>query len=245
MPGLETGLVRRLWIAASGAGLVSFEQGRFQVHDVARGFPHNEVRQLLADPDGGWVDAGHAREARFAALPPGDYRFRVAASQDGWRWRELDAPLAEWRRAARAQSALALVIADIDAFKAYNDSLGHLEGDRCLSAVAQVIRECASRAGDFAARFGGEEFVVLIPGADAAAATAFAERLRQACQARALPHPASPVAPVVTLSLGVASTRPSAEGRSAQLLAAADAALYRAKAQGRNRVVCAPAAPDA
>lgn len=151
--------------------------------------------------------------------------------------RRLDEVLdTEWRRAFRAQAPLAVVIADIDAFKAYNDTLGHPEGDKCLAAVAEVIRQATHRASDFAARYGGEEFIILLPGADQAAAVAFAEVLRQACEARAIPHPASGVASVVTLSLGVAACVPSSEGSAAELVAQADAALYRAKQDGRNRV---------
>jgi diguanylate cyclase (GGDEF)-like protein len=151
--------------------------------------------------------------------------------------RRLDETLdAEWRRALRSQTSLAVVIADIDAFKAYNDTLGHPEGDKCLTAVAEVIQQAASRGGDFAARYGGEEFVILIPGADRAAAVAFAEMLRKACEARAIPHPFSPVGRVVTISLGVAATIPTEEATAEALLAAADEALYRAKLEGRNRV---------
>jgi diguanylate cyclase (GGDEF)-like protein len=151
--------------------------------------------------------------------------------------RRLDETLdTEWRRASRLRTPLAVVIADIDEFKAYNDSLGHPQGDKCLVAVAEVIRDAANRAGDFAARYGGEEFMVLIPGLDHAAATAYAEMLRQACEARAIPHPASPVASVVTISLGVAAHIPSDQVSVEALIAEADAALYRAKKEGRNRV---------
>ncbi len=151
--------------------------------------------------------------------------------------RRLDEMLeTEWRRAERAQTPLAIVLVDIDAFKAYNDNLGHPEGDQCLAAVAEVIRQAAGRAGDLAARYGGEEFMVLIPGMDHAAAMAYAGRLRQACETRAIPHPASPVGPVVTISLGVAARVPSKELTVAALVAEADAALYRAKKEGRNRV---------
>jgi diguanylate cyclase (GGDEF)-like protein len=150
--------------------------------------------------------------------------------------RHLDATLdIEWRRAARAHTSLAVVIADVDVFKAYNDSLGHPEGDKCLVAVADVIRNTSHRAGDLAARYGGEEFMIVVPGLAHAAALEYAQRLCRAVQARAIAHPASPVAPVVTLSLGVAACTPSEQRTPADLVAQADAALYRAKNEGRNR----------
>jgi len=142
----------------------------------------------------------------------------------------------EWRRACRSETDLAVVIADIDNFKLYNDSLGHQEGDHCLTAVAEVFLRAAGRASDIAARYGGEEMVFLMPGADYAAALSMAESLRAACEALAIPHPASPVSPVVTISLGVASCIPSLESSAESLVAQADAALYRAKETGRNRV---------
>ncbi len=142
----------------------------------------------------------------------------------------------EWRRATRFQNPLSVVIADIDGFKAYNDALGHPEGDKCLAAVGAVFRQTVSRAGDLAARYGGEEFIVLIPAADHATAAAFAERIRLACEARAIPHPSSPVGSVVTISLGVASCIPSPQTSASAMIADADAALYRAKQEGRNRV---------
>jgi diguanylate cyclase (GGDEF)-like protein len=142
----------------------------------------------------------------------------------------------EWRRANRSQTHLAIVMADIDGFKQYNDALGHPQGDRCLAAVAGAFLETVGRAGDLAARYGGEEFVVLIPSADHAAALAVAQALRAACEALAIAHPASPVGPFVTISLGVASCIPSDDESAASLVSQADAALYRAKAQGRNRV---------
>lgn len=152
------------------------------------------------------------------------------------RRRFKDALDEEWRRACRYQTDLAVVMADIDNFKLYNDSLGHQEGDHCLAAVAGVFLRAAGRAGDLAARYGGEEIVFLMPGTDHAAAMTMAERLRAACEALAIPHPTSPVSPVVTISLGVASCIPSAESSAEILVAQADAALYRAKKAGRNRV---------
>jgi diguanylate cyclase (GGDEF)-like protein len=151
--------------------------------------------------------------------------------------RRLDETLElEWRRAARLQSWLAVIIVDIDEFKAYNDTLGHPEGDKCLVAVAEVIRDAASRAGDFAARYGGEEFLIIAPGSDHAAAMAHAEMIRSACETRAIAHPASRVGKVVSISLGVAACVPSEASSIAKIIADADAALYRAKKEGRNCV---------
>jgi len=151
--------------------------------------------------------------------------------------RRFDAALdEEWRRASRSQTDLALVMADIDNFKLYNDALGHPQGDHCLTAVAGVFLRAAGRAGDLAARYGGEEMVFLMPGANHAEAMAMAESLRAACEALAIAHPTSPVSPVVTISLGVASCIPSATSSAQDLLGQADAALYRAKKSGRNRV---------
>ncbi|MBH9552140.1 ligand-binding sensor domain-containing diguanylate cyclase [Inhella gelatinilytica] len=151
------------------------------------------------------------------------------------RW--FDEQLArEWRRCARAREPLALVLADIDAFKAYNDSVGHAAGDDCLRAVSRVIQQHSGRAADCAARYGGEEFVLLLPGLDLPAARAAAEHLRAACQAQSLPHPASPVGPVVTLSLGVAACIPDPHVDPLTLFNAADTALYQAKQSGRNQV---------
>lgn len=142
----------------------------------------------------------------------------------------------EWRRARRFKTSIALVMVDVDSFKAYNDALGHPEGDRCLKAIAGVVLNSVSRAGDLAARYGGEEFVILIPGADHPTTLAFAEILRHACEALAIQHPASPTGPFVTISLGVATCHPSKDITTGSLVADADAALYRAKQAGRNRV---------
>lgn len=142
----------------------------------------------------------------------------------------------EWQRASRSGTPLAVVVADVDLFKHYNDTLGHPEGDRCLAAVADVFLHTTRQPGDLVARYGGEEFVVLMPGADRETALACAEKLRRVCEARAIPHPASSVAPVVTISLGVAARVPSEAASSDSLVTDADAALYRAKREGRNRV---------
>lgn len=145
----------------------------------------------------------------------------------------------EWRRAHRHRTPLALLMADVDAFKAYNDTLGHPEGDRCLATVGALLLHAVGRAGDLAARYGGEEFAILVPNAGQESARSFAEALRLGCELLEVPHPLSPVGPVVTLSLGVASMVPVDGLSKEDLLAAADGALYQAKQAGRNRVVTA------
>ncbi|MEZ5313853.1 MAG: diguanylate cyclase [Thermoanaerobaculia bacterium] len=151
--------------------------------------------------------------------------------------RQFDEVLdAEWRRARRAHQNLALVIADVDQFKAYNDACGHQAGDLCLQRVAEALATVAHRAGDLVARYGGEEFAVILPGVDGAAAAALAESMRRAVEQLALPHPASTVDSVITVSLGVSSRVPRRGDTSAALVHESDVALYRAKSAGRNRV---------
>ncbi|MFH1059755.1 MAG: diguanylate cyclase [Pseudomonadota bacterium] len=151
--------------------------------------------------------------------------------------RAMDQHLAEeWRRAAREGHTLSLVMLDVDRFKQYNDTYGHVQGDRALQAVATVLAASARRPGDLAVRYGGEELALVLPGADLRAAAGLAEQLRRQVQALAIPHRASGVEPVLTVSLGVASLAPGLTADPASLINAADEALYRAKQAGRNRV---------
>ena len=160
----------------------------------------------------------------------------------GNRRRFDDSLTGEWRRCAREKSPLSLVLIDVDMFKKYNDHYGHQAGDDCLRKVALTLRECAHRPGDVVARYGGEEFVVLLPGTDGPGAAFVAEQLRQRVVAMALPHEASAVSDIVTISLGVATCVPTADAAAATLVGAADANLYEAKRSGRNRLVCSSAA---
>ncbi len=141
-----------------------------------------------------------------------------------------------WDHAAAHGQPLSLMMLDVDHFKGYNDRYGHPAGDRCLNAVAQVAAACVRRPGDLFSRYGGEEFAVVLPGKDLPASQDVAERMRAAVQACQLLHEASSCAPVVTVSVGLATCRPSASIQIKDLMAAADAALYQAKAAGRNRV---------
>lgn len=140
----------------------------------------------------------------------------------------------EWNRALRQQHPLTLMIIDVDFFKFYNDKLGHLAGDDCLKQIAGLIASLAKRSGELAARYGGEEFILLYPSMDERDAERQAERLMNAIKKLALPNP-DEHRPFVTISVGVAVTEPSEVTCVEQLLRQADAALYKAKANGRNR----------
>jgi len=147
--------------------------------------------------------------------------------------RHLDQLLAQHRR---DKTPLSLIICDIDFFKLFNDTYGHLAGDDCLRRVAQAITEQCRRPIDMVARYGGEEFVVLLPQTERAGAMAVAERIRRGIEDQRIPHTASSVADHVSLSLGV-TTVTDEPVDSAALVGAADKALYAAKEGGRNRVI--------
>lgn len=141
----------------------------------------------------------------------------------------------EWSRARRQGTPLALLMIDVDFFKPYNDRYGHPAGDDCLARVAGVLHGHARRGGDFVARYGGEEFVMIAPDTPMDKALAFAQDLCRVVSAPRWPHEASPLGHV-TVSVGVAVCVPDADGSAEGLLRRADAALYRAKKNGRNRV---------
>ena len=152
--------------------------------------------------------------------------------------RHLSEQLArEWNRARRDQLPLSLFMIDIDHFKRFNDTYGHLAGDQCIRLVADTVRRCFARGSDLVARYGGEEFVALAAGVERRQARERAELLREAIhelagerQGRSGPHP-------VTVSVGLATATPDERISAEDLLDAADRALYQAKRQGRDRVV--------
>lgn len=141
-----------------------------------------------------------------------------------------------WREHAAKDRPLAVLLCDIDEFKAYNDTYGHLAGDATLTAVAGALSQVLRSNADLAARYGGEEFAVLLADCDADEASAVARRLLDVVRSLDIGHRASEVAPRVTISIGVASVNPAATASPDGLLRRADAALYRAKAQGRDRM---------
>jgi diguanylate cyclase (GGDEF)-like protein len=151
--------------------------------------------------------------------------------------RHFDEVMAQvWAHAQTQRSSVALLLMDVDHFKAYNDLHGHPVGDACLRTVAQALTGCMRKGGDLVARWGGEEFAVIMSGASLESAQLLAERIREAVMAQALTHAASRCAPVVTVSIGVSAMDPGPESSLAELVHMADRCLYEAKARGRNRV---------
>ena len=141
--------------------------------------------------------------------------------------------------------ALALLLVDVDCFKLLNDACGHLDGDECLRELARLCSEVAvgTDAQGYVARYGGEEFALLLPGGDLRDARRLAGRLQRGVATLALVHPRSAVAPYVTVSIGASAVCPDPSQAPDVLIAAADRALYIAKARGRNRVVARAVRP--
>jgi diguanylate cyclase (GGDEF)-like protein/PAS domain S-box-containing protein len=146
----------------------------------------------------------------------------------------------EWNRARREQLPLSLFMIDIDHFKRFNDSFGHLCGDRCICAVADAVQRCFARGSDLVARYGGEEFVVLATGVERRHARERAELLRRAISGLVIEGTGRSATRTITVSVGVATVVPDDRILSEDLLAAADRSLYQAKRQGRDRVIQAP-----
>ncbi|UVM52650.1 sensor domain-containing diguanylate cyclase [Pseudomonas sp. B21-015] len=146
--------------------------------------------------------------------------------------------LAEMGRARRSQTSLALLMIDVDHFKSFNDHYGHLAGDECLRKISAIITDNIKRPGDLAARFGGEEFTVVLPATDYVGAFLVAEKIRRAVQQADIKHVGG-VEGVVTVSLGVCAYDPASQAQPDDVVGAADKALYVAKASGRNMSVIA------
>lgn len=142
----------------------------------------------------------------------------------------------EWRRCQRAGVPLALLLIDVDAFKAYNDHYGHGKGDICLTAIASTLAGGLLRPADSVARYGGEEFAVLLPETDRATAALLGERLRERIAAKQIPHAPEQLNAAVTISIGCAAMLPSESHSPEELIDTADRNLYAAKKAGRNRV---------
>lgn len=151
----------------------------------------------------------------------------------------------EWNRLSREQHPLSLIILDVDHFKLYNDHYGHFAGDRCLKQVAQTLEKLLNRPADLIARYGGEEFAAILPDTPLDGAMHVAETMRRAIVGIDIEHTTSPIVPYVTISLGVSSVIPAPGCSAADLIQAADRALYQAKLAGRNQSVSSHCTPDA
>jgi len=149
----------------------------------------------------------------------------------------------EINRARRNGSHVAVILLDVDYFKLYNDNYGHPAGDQVLKRLADLMRRATNRAGESAGRYGGEEFILVLPGASLPAAVRTAKRLRQLVVDANMPHEKSLVADHITISQGVVSVIPDAGMTPAELIKRADSSLYRAKDKGRNTIVFEPPAP--
>ena len=147
----------------------------------------------------------------------------------------------EWHRCLRSGGLISLILIDIDRFKLYNDSHGHLAGDDCLRFIAQTLQESVHRPGDLVCRYGGEEFAVILPETPLGPAYEIAESVRRTVEHKRLPHGRSMGSRFVTVSLGVSTMQPRKDIDLSILLATSDLALCKAKGGGRNRIVISPA----
>jgi diguanylate cyclase (GGDEF)-like protein/PAS domain S-box-containing protein len=194
---------------------------------------------------GSLIDVSKYKKVEMALQKANDELQRLAALDDLTQIanrRRFDDRLAqEWRRAQRDGTYLAVIICDIDHFKAYNDTYGHLKGDDVLHAVAQAIHGALKRPMDLVARYGGEEFAMILPGTDMDGAWRVAKEVKEAVTDLDIGHQSSTLASSVTLSFGVSAMIPTTSLSPKTLIKAADQAMYRAKAEGRDQIYCAPA----
>jgi diguanylate cyclase (GGDEF)-like protein len=142
----------------------------------------------------------------------------------------------EWKRAIREKSPISILMLDVDKFKNYNDTFGHQQGDVALLSIAKVIKQTVQRLIDFAARWGGEEFIVLLPTTDSAGAVCVAEKIRTEIENMVIPC-SNPQGMKITISVGVSTQIPTLDNLPEHTISLADNALYKAKEAGRNRVV--------
>jgi diguanylate cyclase (GGDEF)-like protein len=206
----------------------------------SREFSYNALAIVAANLIGASVVYMHEKTSRMRFLEAGLLREMVA--RDGLTGiqnrRMFDQHIQRvWQQAVREQERVAVLLADIDCFKDYNDRYGHQAGDECLRAVAVCLSQCARRPMDFVARFGGEEFAVVLYEANREYVAEVLTRIQRSIAELNIPHEASRVAKRLTVSIGAAVVRPSANRNHEGLIQLADEALYSAKEQGRNRVV--------
>ena len=143
---------------------------------------------------------------------------------------------AEWKRNLREELPLAVILLDLDYFKQFNDNYGHSAGDKCLIQVAQALSDSVKRPGDLVARFGGEEFIALLPGTGFSGGMQVAAEIQENIHNLAIPHEYSNIAQIVTVSIGLAVMIPEAKSTPQKLIHEADKQLYTAKHAGRNQI---------
>jgi len=144
----------------------------------------------------------------------------------------------EWLRAIRNKTSISFILIDIDFFKLYNDNYGHPEGDKCLKKVAAKLKDLVNRPGDLVARYGGEEFAIVFT--DTENAEYVSNRCRRSIEKLQIQHEFSLAADVVTISVGLCTAYPEKGSDPSSVIDAADKALYKAKAEGRNRAITFP-----
>ncbi|MEB3193340.1 MAG: diguanylate cyclase [Snowella sp.] len=176
------------------------------------------------------------------ALLEANHQLSLLASLDGLtgianRRRFDEYIIAEWQRAMREQHPLSLILIDVDYFKNYNDTYGHLLGDDCLKKIAEILQRMSQRATDLAARYGGEEFVLILPNTSQCGAQKVAQRIKEAIADQTIPHKNSSVSEQVTLSMGIMTVIPNIMMEMADFISRADQALFKAKSEGRDRIV--------
>lgn len=151
--------------------------------------------------------------------------------------RRFDASLeVEWQTACNSRLPLSLVLIDVDLFKQYNDTYGHIQGDKCLTDVAQTLNLALAGPRDLVARYGGEEFILILPETDALGARRVAERCQRLIEKQAIVHAQSPHGQMLTVSIGVGTVMPSHDMGPSEFIQAVDRQLYAAKQNGRNRI---------
>ncbi|PKO30565.1 MAG: diguanylate cyclase response regulator [Betaproteobacteria bacterium HGW-Betaproteobacteria-9] len=196
----------------------------------------------------GEIDRRKARERELlemtARLEEVNRELRYRSTRDGLtgvanRYAGDDFLSREWLRAIREQKEFSVIMIDIDFFKLYNDSHGHLKGDECLKKVAAALQRGIHRPADLLVRYGGEEFMALLPDTDPEGALSVAMTMKEMVERTELQHGSSMASPHVSVSIGIATARPGEGMPVEMLIAAADQALYRAKQEGRNRICMA------
>jgi diguanylate cyclase (GGDEF)-like protein len=246
VPNADPQLREDLMRFDAGIGMIEREVTRAGGHYLQAARPMHDAAGRVIGLTVALIDIT-ARRHMEQALEKASRHWQFHASHDHLTGlpnrRHIDQAIsAESRRCARSAVPLSVLMIDVDFFKKYNDHVGHQRGDECLRAIARQLQGMVRREGDLVGRYGGEEFIALLPGSDISSAHGVAKNMLQAIKRLDIKHPASPYG-CVTLSIGVASMDTLSmhmQGRVDELLGYADRALYSAKSAGRNAVCTYP-----